>query len=377
MNLERLRLPALRIEQSPARHFYAFAIDGKQLPDVAAISRISRSESYELNGYQRPHVRAHIAAIREYIESPDALLPSGLLIAFDSRVTFTPAGRQANSSPGYVTAGILEIPLDRERKSGWVVDGQQRIAAIAESGVHSLPVLVSAFITESVDEQRGQFILVNASKPLPKGLVTELLPGTETLLPRPLRRRRLPATLMERLNHDPGSPFQNLIQSPTTPTGVVKDNSVIRMIENSLTDGALYHLRGSTRAEAKMLALLTGFWSAVSRAFPDAWGLPPRRSRLTHGVGIVSLGFLMDAVASRATTESLPDFEAALTKIAPACAWTAGAWTLKPDGIERRWNDLQNTPSDIALLTEHLRVTFESGGPKERKRSAGRVRHPR
>ena len=27
------------------------------------------------------------------------------------------------------------------------------------------------------------------------------------------------------------------------PEGVIKDNSILKMLENSLTDGALYHLR--------------------------------------------------------------------------------------------------------------------------------------
>ena len=48
-----------------------------------------------------------------------------------------------------------------------------------------------------------------------------------------------------------------------------------------------------------MLDLLMNFWSAVKDVFPEAWDKPPRRSRLMHGVGIVSLGFLMDAIFDR------------------------------------------------------------------------------
>src|SRR5581483_10940359 len=172
------------------------------------------------------------------------------------------------------------------------------------------------------------------------------------------RRRQLPARLMEQLNNAPRSPLRGMIQTPTTPTGIVKDNSVIRMIENSLSDGALYDLRGPRRPEAAMLKLLIAFWSEVRSAFPDAWDLPPRRSRLTHGVGIVSLGFLMDAVASRSRSAGTPNFAAALKKVAPSCAWTSGTWLLEPDGVERRWNDLQNTPKDIGLLTDHLRTVY-------------------
>jgi hypothetical protein len=47
---------------------------------------------------------------------------------------------------------------------------------------------------------------------------------------------------------------------------------------------------------SQMLGLLKSFWTAVAQTFPDAWGLRSRRSRLTHGVGIVSLGHVMDAI---------------------------------------------------------------------------------
>ena len=54
----------------------------------------------------------------------------------------------------------------------------------------------------------------NSTKPLPKGLVYELLPSTEATLPRHLRMRRLPAVLVERLNHDIESPLRHLIATP-------------------------------------------------------------------------------------------------------------------------------------------------------------------
>ena len=68
-----------------------------------------------------------------------------------------------------------------------------------------------------------------------------------------------------------------------------------------------------------MLALLKDFWVAVRNTFPSAWGQPPRRSRLMHGVGIASMGFLMDAIADRYAhlrVPSVEDFEYDLYEIA-------------------------------------------------------------
>lgn len=58
--------------------------------------------------------------------------------------------------------------------------------------------------------------------------------------------RQLPATLLERLNFEERSPLRHMIQTPTNPTGVIKDNSMLRMLENSISDGVLYRFREAT-----------------------------------------------------------------------------------------------------------------------------------
>lgn len=356
---QELRVPALQVRQGPTRTLYSFAVDGKQLPQFATVSRIHRDANTGVQGYQRPEVLSHIAAIRKYLESDEPMIPNAIVIAFDKRVVFEPAGR----ADGYTQAGTLVIPLDpnspEQDKPGWVVDGQQRCAAIREARVEAFPICVTAFITDSDAEQRSQFILVNSTKPLPKGLIHELLPSTVGALPTTLQLRRFPATLLERLNYDEDSPLEQLIQTPTTPQGVIKDNSILRMLENSLSDGALYRYRhaGRERGDADaMLALLKDYWVAVRNTFPSAWGQTPRRSRLMHGVGIISMGFLMDAITDRYAHLRVPtveDFEYDLGEIADLCCWTDGKWRFDVDH-HRKWNDLQNTPRDIQLLTNHL-----------------------
>ena len=173
-----------------------------------------------------------------------------------------------------------------EDKPGWIVDGQQRTAAIREARISSFPMCVTAFITDADAEQRAQFILVNSTKPLPKGLIHELLPSTGAPLPLALHRKRLPALLLERLNYDADSPLRGRIRTPTSGEGTIKDNSILKMMENSISDGALYPYRFSRKGGADtdaMLAMLKDYWTAVSQVFRDAWELPPRRSRLTHG----------------------------------------------------------------------------------------------
>ncbi len=364
MTVSTLTLPALRIRQGKDRLLYSFGIDGKDLHRIATISRVSRSADAELSGYQRPEVISHVKAIQSYLESPGAMLPNALVVAFDERVTFDAESDVSE----WCTAGRLVIPLlasdDPASLPGWIVDGQQRAAALRDARVIDFPVLVTAFITNSAAEQRLQFILVNSTKPLPKGLIYELLPTTEGHLPAALRRRQFPARLMERLNFDEDSPLRGRIRTPTHPDGVIKDNSILKMIENSLSDGALYSHRdpntGEGDAEA-MLTVLKAFWEAVDLIFgasseDDAWGLNPRKSRLVHGVGIVSLGFVMDTLAVEVAgtrDEMVGPFASALDDLAPMCAWTKGYWEFGPND-RRRWNELQNTSSDIQLLGTFL-----------------------
>jgi len=365
-----LVLPALEVHQGPARRLYLFGVDGKRLPEFATISRVHRDVTDQVNGYQRPEVLAHIAEIRRYLESDHPLVPNALVVAFDERVTFIPAAGADRSA--YSVPGELVIPLDPklpdDEKPGWIVDGQQRTAAIREARLDAFPISVVGFIAESAEEQRAQFILVNATKPLPKSLIYELLPATDAALPGALRRKQLPARLIERLNFDGGSPLEGMIQTATSPDGHIKDNSMLRALENSISDGALYRYRdpvtGDGDVEA-MIAVLKPFWNAVELVFPHAWDLPPRKSRLMHGAGVVSMSFLMDTIAEPlldAGPPSIETFVRELQLIAPVCHWTGGDWDFG-DGILRHWNQIQNTPRDVQLLANHLLVEY-------RKRSA-------
>lgn len=361
-----LRLPALEVRQTATRTLYEFAVDGKLLSKFATVSRIHRDEDAQIGGYQRPEVLSHIKAIQRYVESEDPVVPNALVVAFDRRVRFEPGD---HTMDGYSRPGIIVIPIDDDRDEedhpGWIVDGQQRTAAIRQARVDTFPLCLTAFITDSDVEQRTQFILVNSTKPLPKGLIYELLPVTSGELPQLLSNRRFPAVLLERLNHDHDSPLRHMIKTPTTSDGVVKDNSLLKMIENSITDGVLYRFRdpqtGDGDAEA-MLQLLKNFWRAVSMVWSDAWNLPPRRSRLLHGVGVVTLGFLMDAIADRYWEDPVPSDATFVEHLGPlrdVCRWTNGYWEFGPRE-HRKWNELQNTSKDIHLLSNYLLAEYRA-----------------
>ncbi|MFC4034622.1 DGQHR domain-containing protein DpdB [Streptomyces polygonati] len=359
-----LRLPALQVSQG-ARSIFCFAVDGKRLHEFTAVSRIHRNDDEELQGYQRPEALSHIRAIRRYLESDSAILPNAIVLAFDTSVRFEPTAqtrsRGSSAAEQYSVPGELVIEVDEslpeDQKPAWLVDGQQRSAAIRDADLASFPIAAVGFIADGQAEQRSQFILVNSTKPLPKGLVNELLPDTSGHLPPAYARRQLPARLMTRLNTDGNGAFYGRVSSPTAPLGYIKDNSLLKVLEHSLYEGALYQYRNSDGSGdvERMLAHFQAYWCLVWKTFRDAWRLPPKESRLTHGVGLQAMGFVMDRLTAETPVEEV-DWDRVrevLESLHDHVAWTSGTWKFT-DG-ERPWNSLQNTPTDLRLLSNFLK----------------------
>src|SRR5207244_3906440 len=107
-----------------------------------------------------------------------------------------------------------------------------------------------AFIADDVELQRDQFLRVNSTKPLPRGLITELLPAVFTTLPPQLALRKAAAALCDLLNRDPESPFKDLIRRSSMnraakKKAIVQDTVIVRMLQESLISpsGCLFPFR--------------------------------------------------------------------------------------------------------------------------------------
>ncbi|TQF12754.1 DGQHR domain-containing protein [Myxococcus llanfairpwllgwyngyllgogerychwyrndrobwllllantysiliogogogochensis] len=355
---------AIRVIQTRKNPLFLFALTADELLQVAEVSRVSRDTGGRLLGYQRPEVKRHVRNITEYLNGAEVLFPNSIILALSSSVVFKQV-RGPRVDDGRAEAGSLSIPLPRagQPKPAWIVDGQQRALALSQSRRRDFMVPVNAFIADEVDLQRDQFLRVNNTKPLPRGLITELLPEVSTLLPPNLAARRAPAALCDLLNRDPESPFRNLIRRSSMDTAsrksaIVTDTAVVKMIQDSLSGitGCLFPFRniasGETDFESVRRVLLL-FWTAVKETFPQAWGLPPARSRLMHGAGISAMGRLMDKVMSNIPihTPRAPRLvRAELARMRPVCHWTSGQW----EELGMAWNQLQNTPQHIRLLSNVL-----------------------
>lgn len=356
---------ALHTTQGQGLDVFAFFIRGADIVRVADISRIGRDENEEVRGFQRPEIRSHVKGIVDYLNQGSVLFPNAIILALSPEVHFSASrGTRPSGDQGLAQSGTLTIPLFEEGKRvAWIVDGQQRSLALAQAENREIAVPVIGFVSDRLDIQREQFILVNKAKPLPTRLINELLPETSgVFLPRELSIRRVPSELCGLLNRDPDSPFHQLIKrpsnSPAPGKAVITDTAVITMIRNSINNplGALATYRVTHQGRdgvdlANMYRLLLTFWSAVKHVFPEAWGKDPRHSRLMHSAGLLAMGVLMDRIYSRANaTDDVKVIERELQKVAPACRWTCGTW----EGLGVAWNEIQNTPRDIRRLQTAL-----------------------
>lgn len=361
---------ALRIIQGGGVPVYLFSLTAGEIFQVAEISRVARGNHSELIGYQRREVRQHVKEITDYLDGDDVLFPNPIIIALPSTVRWK-GSRGPNVSDGIAEGGAIEIPLAGPggSKPGWIVDGQQRALALSRSRRQDFPVPVNAFIADSVDVQRDQFVRINSTKPLPKSLVTELLPQVGSPLPPRLSASKVPSALCDLLNTKEDSPFQGLIKRSSSSTedrkaAVVTDTSLVEALKESLHQaaGCLFQYRNLSSGEMDSIRIwltLVTYWGAVRDTFPTAWGKPPTKSRLMHGAGIRAMGKLMDLVmaAIDPTTAGAAEIvRADLARLAPHCHWTDGRW----EELRMDWDEVQNVPRHINELSNYLVRTYRS-----------------
>ena len=249
--------------------------------------------------------------------------------------------------------GFCRITIDTSNgPPGLIVDGQQRITALSQISGKDFQVFVSALVCRSEDELRRQFVLINNTRPLPKTLIYELLPTVQGGLPHRLSDRSAAADLTAKLNRLP--PLEGKIRQHTNPTGVISDIAVQKLFLNSLSDGAMRLLIGRDNGVSLCLKLAQEFFAALSYVFSDAWeGQTPKTSRLVHGAGIVSMGYVMDLLHRTDGARSSEDFVVGLSCLTDKVAWTSGEWDFG-GGDRRHWKAIQNTGGDIATLTAFL-----------------------
>lgn len=342
--MDKIKFLAIRAQQSPNHTVISFAASAEELLRFASIERIGRDSDGHLSGFQRPQIAAHIREIRDYLEKTEAVLPNPIVVAFTNGISIEPL-------EGNVCR--VSIELSEDSLPGLVVDGQQRLSALSQIEHKDFQVFVSALICKDDAELRRQFVLINNTKPLPKSLIYELLPTVGGLPPR-LEGRTFAADLTARLNYDSESSLKGLIHQHTNPNGFIADTSIQRVVMNSINDGMMREFIRENDGGERCFLLISEFYRAVQKVFANEWnGHTPKTSRLVHGAGIVSLGYVMEILALLDGARNWEDFAKGLGCLSGRTAWTQGEWTLAENDV-RHWKAIQNINKDIVSLTHYL-----------------------
>jgi DGQHR domain-containing protein len=343
-----LIFPAIMAQQSDSHLVFSFSAYASEIHAIAQIDRIGRNRDGSLKGFQRPQVARHISEIRKYLEQQTAILPNPIVLAFTASVSIRP-----------LKGNFAEITIDVSGgPPGFVVDGQQRLTALSDLPGRDFQVFVAGVVCRDEEELRKQFILINNTRPLPKTLIYELLP-TVSNLPDRLAGRANAAAMIERLNFDEGSSLRGQIKQHTNPTGVLSDTALQKLVMNSYLDGALRELGRTDDGNDHAFEVLSNFFAAVQRTFPDAWiDQKPRTSRLVHGAGIVAMGYVMEYLWSADHAYTADAFCAGLAPLIGKCAWTSGNWEYGIGNV-RPWNGIQNIAREWLELSQFLIRTIK------------------
>lgn len=342
------RFKAIRATQAAGHDVFCFAAEPTEVLEFSEIERVGRRDDGELRGFQRHQIASHIKEIGDYLKRDDALLPNAVIVAFLGNVTVKDLG-----------GGVVDVTITTSKdapRPGFVVDGQQRLTALSGIKKPGFTVFVSALVCRDYNELRQQFVLINNTRPLPKTLIYELLPTVDGL-PERFTNRKFAARLVDRLNFRSDSVLRGEIRQHTNPQGVLSDTAMQKIVMNSASDGAIRQLIKADDREERAFELLNDFFKAVREVFGNEWiGMTPKTSRLRHGAGLVAMGFVMELLYSAEIPKCETYYEkfvVGLGELKAHTAWTSGTWNLS-EYDRRAWNGIQNTPSDIDILSNFL-----------------------
>jgi DGQHR domain-containing protein len=201
-------LPVKQFDQT----FYMFAAPAKALWSVVSINQ--RDENKD-SGYQRVLSPSRTRAIAAYLKKQQPM-PLSLLISFDD----------AALSPDKRTITIKNKP-----KSGWVIDGQHRLAGAHESELDvELPVI--AFVGLDVSQQIGQFVTINReAKGVPTSLYYDLLKHLPKKKSAADTAKERAADIANELRKDEESPFFGKIVIMSSPAkGEISLTNFVRKV---------------------------------------------------------------------------------------------------------------------------------------------------
>lgn len=289
--------------------FFVGAIDAKDLVKIAYadVRRIEERDVERYLGIQRPLDDNRVKQIKNYLLSPDAVFPTGVVLAVDQRCTEFDNNGNLILKP-YVSNFDDEqsIPINKIAK---ILDGQHRIAAFVDKNWDFDEMLwnsiggqfqfnINVFVGIDIDEQANIFATVNlAQTKVNRSLVYDLEGLSKTRSP--FKTCHQIAVLLDSV--ETNSPlFQRIKrlgvktkgrESSEPLTQAVFVESLVKLISAKPYEDRLAYLEGKEiklskndelikfpfrnlflrKADADIALIVFNYFSAIKEIWPIAW----------------------------------------------------------------------------------------------------------
>lgn len=389
-----LKLLALESLDHSGRRRFLFTIDGRL---IRCFARIDRLNALDDTGNQRDEIRRHVEKIAEGIGS-GTQVPSPVLLVLLDEATAILDGDEDGADPiphsfikvrpysdisewvevehddepvQRVRLSILEIPYRRaafdDEKSILLVDGQQRTAALSLVPIDSIPsveMAATAVIADAEDAKRV-FQVANDTVKISTDFSRALLASMGEP-PGYLKSEKIRADACKILAlTDNSSPFYKIVKHPGAKVSKppIAYNSLFAVV-GVFSDGLPDDLLGDAE---KLAYVVRRSFHEIQKVWPEAWGLKPTDSRLTHGAGLRAMAALAVSKLSsflengreREDDDTWVLFSQSLERLRTRVVWTAAASAEGTSKIKQNYrNEIatrQNTMQDIQALSDFLR----------------------
>ncbi|GGR11706.1 DGQHR domain-containing protein [Deinococcus ruber] len=163
---ESISFRILKITQ-PIGDFYISAMKSKDLHDISVVDvRRLKDQDRELESYlgiQRPLDLKRVAEIEKYVQDPEASFPTAIIISIDERCVSVNSDLTVMTLTPWVSSenGIDDIKFS---EMAHVIDGQHRLAALANYYEDNFEVNVSIFVGMDISDQATIFSTVNLAQ---------------------------------------------------------------------------------------------------------------------------------------------------------------------------------------------------------------------
>ena len=297
------QIPALRIDQKGVAMF----ITALPLGELRKHIKVDYWGPDNDEGYQRPLVDRRLSDVAKYVNEEEGVLPTSILVCVRDGDSDQPTFEVTEGSEEFAQRGILNIP---EGATLWVVDGQHRVFGVGRAyerngniGLVDYPFPVTIMTGVDRYKEMNHFNIVNTRQ---KKMSTDIV--DRHLVIRARReglnmiasgkggekdyQRAKGTRITDALNEEVG-PWFHQIAIPGVvgrDKGLVRQHALVASLEPVLKDPWM-----SARTEDEVVQLLTRYWNALSRIWPDAF-TDPGTHRVQATVGIYSLHMVLPSV---------------------------------------------------------------------------------